>query len=143
MAYVTAQEMIDLYGREAITDLTDRADPPTYQIDAGILQRAIDAATELLDGYLGRRYQLPLDTVPVDLQEHARSAVFFNLHRGRIVGISESVRARYDDAVSWLDKVAKGEILLRAATPPATTGVGSPGFVTGGRTFSRDTLRYF
>ncbi len=143
MSYVTRQEMIDGYGFDAILEATDRAEPPTGQIDETILARAMEAANQLADGYLSRRYRLPLVAIPVDLQDHARAIAFLNLSRGRGEGIGKEVRAAYDDAITWLTAVSTGQILLTANIPPEVTGAGAPQFTAAARTFDQNSLRHF
>lgn len=143
MAYVTSQEIIAVYGRDVITEITDRANPPLGRIDTAILERAITAATELVDGYLAKRYQLPLEIVPIDLQEHARVLVFYNLHRGLPQSVEPEVIRVRDDALKWLQSVAEGKILLNLPSSQPVTGGGSPDFNTASRTFDNTALRGF
>lgn len=122
MAYTTQLELIAAYRREVIRDLTDRTDPPTGSINNANLQAAIDAAVELADGYLSKKYRLPLDLETVDLKRHVRAIAFFNLHSDRPEMITDAVRIARDDAEKWLMKISTAEILLPDAIKQSDTG---------------------
>ncbi|MBF0339780.1 MAG: DUF1320 domain-containing protein [Magnetococcales bacterium] len=146
MGYVTQQEVIDAYGLEAIQALTDRAEPPRRRIDTGLLQQAIDAAGEIADGHLAQRYTLPLDRIPAELRAQVLSLTFFNLHRNRREEIEDGVRQGRDDAMAFLEKVAKGAVLLTTQTAGSAAAqesgsAGTPLFVAGARTFDTVALR--
>ena len=143
MAYATPQEIIDAYGRDAIQELTDRDDPPRGEVDDDLLERAIQAAVDLVDGYLAKRYTLPLASVPINLQDHVRALVFFNLHRGRVESVEEDVRKFRDDALAYLRDVERGVILLGGATPPSVTGATAPSHSAPDRVFSDSALSGF
>ena len=57
---------------------------------------------------------------------------------------TDEARQRFEDALSWLDKVAQGKIDLGGATndaPPVAGG--AVGVAPGGRVFDRHSLRDF
>ncbi|MBF0212286.1 MAG: DUF1320 domain-containing protein [Magnetococcales bacterium] len=145
--YTTTTEMIEAYGQETIQDLTDRADPPLGEIDHALLQRAIDAACELVDGYLTRRYALPLAQVPADLAAHVMALAFFNLHRNRRETIEAHIRQARDEAVKYLVDLGQGVIVLHAQPSAVTSSTpvsgASPLFVAPPRIFDSRTLRGF
>ncbi|MBF0192271.1 MAG: DUF1320 domain-containing protein [Magnetococcales bacterium] len=145
--YTNRQEMIDSYGREVIQDLTDRADPPRGCVDEAVLQRAIDAACDLADGYLVRRHVLPLAQIPADLKAHVMVLAFFNLHRNRAEEISKSVCQAKDDAMRYLSDIAAGRFVLvqPLSQTPGTlaSGDAAPLFCAPPRVFDRHSLRGF
>lgn len=109
MVYATKQQMIDQYGEDDMIDLTDRADPPVGEINDTVLDQALVNASAVIDGYIGRRYNLPLASVPALLVPVCLKIVFYNLHRGRH---TDEVRKEYEDAVSVLNKISSGDVVL-------------------------------
>lgn len=137
MSYATVQDLIDRYGQRVLVDLTDRGDAPTGEVDQDVAQAAIDDASQLMDSYIGRRYQLPVDPVPARLKACCAILAWYALHRDRPTDDARRDRA---DELAWLGKVASGAVVIEAAgvAPPTTL----PAETTGpARIFSRDTLR--
>lgn len=145
MRYLTPDELVDCYGQEVIEDLTDRADPPRGQIDTDRLAEAIEAAEELLEGYLFPRYTLPLSTAPRVLIAHLRSVAFFNLHRNRPNGIADEVRWARDEAEEFFKRVGSGVITLnvRAGQGSEATTAPEPIFAVRPRRFGDDLLEKY
>ncbi|GAB0057420.1 hypothetical protein SIID45300_01748 [Candidatus Magnetaquicoccaceae bacterium FCR-1] len=125
MRYLDAQQMIDSYGLEAITDLTDRSDPPRGQIDMDRLVGAIEAAEELAEGYLFPRYTLPLPVAPKNFTAHVRAVAFYNLHRNRACGIADEVRWARDEAEEFFKRAGSGVIALNMQTGQGSQEMGA------------------
>lgn len=107
MPYATAQDMIDRFGQQEMIELTDRAN--LGAIDAIVLGRALADADAEINGYLASRYALPLASVPPVLVAKASDMARYYLYDVRV---SEAVKARYDDAVKYLQSLAKGLVSL-------------------------------
>lgn len=60
MPYANLSGLTARYGQHMLVDLTDRALPPTGQIDVDVVQAALEDTDALIDGYLAGRYALPL-----------------------------------------------------------------------------------
>jgi phage gp36-like protein len=58
MIYATRSDMLARYGERELIALTDRED--TGQINAVVLNRALDDAAATVDGFVGKVYRLPL-----------------------------------------------------------------------------------
>lgn len=74
---------------------------------------ALEAASDLADGYLRSRYALPLTAWEDDLRRAVCGIAAYDLltRRGfRPEDSGENVRLRYEDAVRWLKGVADGSI---------------------------------
>lgn len=114
------------------------ADPPAAG-DTERLARACEDATNLVDGYLGGRYALPLSSVPDMVRAWAADVARYRLWDDRA---PEEVRRRYEDALRQLELTAKGTISL----PPGSDGArpSAGGLAFGGfsadRVFTQDTL---
>ncbi len=107
MGYATQQDMIDRFGQAELVQLTDRYN--TGSIDATVLGQHLADADNKIDGYLEGRYTLPLAVVPKSLARIACDITRYFLHDN---AATEEVRARYEDATRYLEKVSEGKITL-------------------------------
>lgn len=115
MTYATQTDLTDRFGAVELAQLTDRASGQV--IDTAVLDRALADADAEIDSYLATRYALPLASTPVVLVRLAADMARYRLFDDRV---TESVRVRYQDAVSLLKRLASGEVRLDgAATQPA------------------------
>lgn len=73
------------------------------------IEAAVESANAIVDGYLGGRYTLPLAEVPGVLQLHASRIARYELHDQHA---PDEVRRRYDDAIRYLEKVARGTVTI-------------------------------
>jgi len=117
MPYATQQDLIDRYGADEIRAVSDRSQPPLDAIDAAVVAKALADAREEIDGYLAKRYQLPLAVggaapVPGVLVGLASDIARFRLHRHIP---PEDVEAGYARAVKRLQEIAAGQFLLQIA----------------------------
>lgn len=111
MPYVTQAELIDRFGETELAQLSNRVDGQA--IDSAVLARAMGDADAEIDGYLGVRYALPLSDVPPVLVRLAADLTRYRLHDD---GATETVRQRYQDAVSLLKRLASGDVQLIGAS---------------------------
>lgn len=144
MMYATAQDFVAHFGPREATMVSDRA--RTGEPDMAELARLIALACAEADGYIGRRYALPLTgaggstaTVPQTLQ--VAVLVMARYHAtGTEVMATEDISDRYKATVRWLEKVADGKVLLALGLMPAATGGPAP---TGGAMAARSGDRMF
>lgn len=80
MAYVTLAQLIERYGEPALIALTDRGEIATGVVNEATVNRAIADADATIDGYLVRKYALPLAEAQPMLVKIAGSLVFYDLH---------------------------------------------------------------
>lgn len=144
MVYATAQDFIVHFGQLEARALADRG--KVGVIDAAVLERLIELASAEADGYIGRRYALPLTTTagqPADTPQPLRLAVL-NMSRyhgtGTEVRNQEEITTRYKSTVKWLEGIAAGSILLGMGLVPAAVGGPAP---TGGPVAVRTAERMF
>lgn len=120
MAYATVQDLTDRFGEAELIALTDRADPPAGAVDATVAAKALDDASQLIDGYLAGRYALPLASVPSLLVTLCGDIARYRLHTDSAEG---EPKARYDDAIRLLRDISGGRLTLQiAGAEPAATG---------------------
>lgn len=122
--YATLDQLKALTGERELIQLTDRAEPPTGLVNAGVAAGAMEAASRLIDGYLAAQYAVPLSEVPPLLADLAADVARYRLHS---FSPPDHVRARYDDAIRTLKDIAAGRIRLPvqtvAAEPQGRAGV--------------------
>ena len=133
MSYITNSDIVQAVGTERAVQLTDgTGSTPT----AAVLDEVRNTAEGEANGYLARRY-----AVPVNLSSHAdlagvlkgmvlRLAVYWLW--GRKPPPPEQPEKDYNYAIKWFQQVAKGEIVLPAATTPAASASDEPTIETGG-----------
>jgi len=109
--------MTERFGATELAQRTDRTNGTV--IDAVVLDRALSDADSEIDGYLATRYTLPLSGTPPVLNRLACEMARYRLYDD---GVPETVRLRYQDAVSLLKRLSSGEVQLAGITPVAATG---------------------
>jgi phage gp36-like protein len=132
MPYITEQQLIDRYGEDELIQLTDRE--RVGDINTEVLAEAIADAESIIDSKLkAAGYSLPLSQVVIDsspLKRFAGDVVRYLLMDD---GATENVTRRYDDALTWLNGLAKGVNTLgeqdtsSAAAFTAVAGKGKSG----------------
>jgi phage gp36-like protein len=131
MTYATAQDLIDRLGVREATAISDRN--KTGQPDLAVLDQALALAQDEVNGYVGRRYALPLQTSAGQLAATPSmlTRLVIDITRYRQTGTeimeTEAIRNRFKDALKVLEQIAKGEIslgdlMLATAGGPAAVG---------------------
>jgi len=137
--YTTKAEMIDRYGEAELLRLTDRDGAAEAIVDT-VLDRAIADAQGVVDGYLAKRYALPLATTPEILKPTASAIALYFLWPHA----PEEVRNRYRDAIRQLEAIAAGTVQLDVAgAAPAAAGGGAVFVEAPERLVSRETLKSY
>jgi phage gp36-like protein len=137
--YATQAELETRFGTDELVQLTNRAGGNT--IDAAVVASALVGASSEIDGYLARRYAVPVSPAPVFLGEACLSIARYKLH-GKSAG--DAVRRDYDDAIRLLRDLADGRAEIAGAAPPASSSVaGQVRIDAPGRQLSRDQLADF
>lgn len=151
--YCTVEEVLgamkedlqnNIIGDEYIEDPGERLEKMVK-----LSEEAIEDAGAEIDGYIAKRYRLPLSKVPPVLNKYAKDIAVYNLVSR--MGVDESDREktflnRYNAAIKFLLEVAKGTVDLDVEEP----GNGIPGEGTAAngfrmssssRIFSRDSMK--
>ena len=115
MAYAGVQDMIDRFGQVEMIRLTTPADQDMDTVQADPVTRALEDASAVIDGYLRRRYQVPLDLVPPEIRRACCVLARFDLSTGDQREASERTTQDRKDAVAWLTQISKGDVLLPLA----------------------------
>lgn len=119
MAYADQADMEARFSTDDLIGLTDRGTPPAGAIDTAVLNAALDDATGEMNSYLGRRYAVPLASIPNDVKIKCVMIAYYRLHRD---SVPEKVRKDYEDALRWLRDVSTGVVVLDVDLAPAPAG---------------------
>lgn len=109
MAYATITAMQQRFGERDLIYLSEREDTPANVINTAIIEQAINDASDVINGYLAGRYELPLVTVPNLLEQFCCDIARYKLGTN---DVPEHVETRYKDAIKFLMSVAKGELSI-------------------------------
>lgn len=151
MAYCTAEEVFGqvkesaynaLLGDEYIEDLEERK-----RRLLPFVEEAMEDADAEIDGYLAKRYDVPMSPAPRVLNKFSKDIAAYNLMSR--IGIDEQDRDktylnRYNAAIKFLEGVAKGTISIGTGDSGETqTQAAQKGFRIehSDRLFSRETMK--
>lgn len=136
MPYATALDMVDAFGWSEMRDLTDTGEPRLDDVNQVVLGKALQDASDMIDGYLVGRYALPFANAPQVLRVHCRG-----LARYLLMTHTPDERAKGDfaAAMQYLQRVAAGSIALLppSAAGQVPSGMGPVVFHTGEKVFAR------
>lgn len=127
MPYVTLAQLIERYGEPALIALTDRGEIATGVVNEASVNRAIADADALIDGYLVRKYALPLAEAQPLLVKIAGSLVFYDLHTFQP---DEKIVNEQKLALAMLRDIANGTVALTVAGLEADNTAGSGARIT-------------
>jgi phage gp36-like protein len=138
--YCTLDDLTIRYGAAQVLQASDREGDGV--VNADLVAAACADATELMDGYLGERYTLPLNPVTGLAKGWACAIAWFKLQ----FSPRNEDRDAYEDALDQLDRARLGKIVLQS------NGIADPGVPVEGdvisvsgarRVFSAESLRGF
>jgi phage gp36-like protein len=141
MSYATPADFILAFGNDEAVEITNLDNPTASTVDTPKLQRALDDATSEIDSYvLAASYSLPLASVPIVLREKCNDIARYRLDKWRN---REDVRRRYEDALLWLQNLAKGLTSLGADSSgdPIESGADSPIYYSRPKVYTDETMQ--
>lgn len=123
--YASLKDIVDRYGEAALLVVASQDYGET--IDSEKVERALTDASDEINGYVGKRYPLPLEKIPGLLK---RLAVDIAIYRLSIDNAdTEERRKRYEDAVKVLNNLVLGNISLGLPADTNTDTSPTPGEV--------------
>lgn len=138
MSYASQSDMVERFGETEVAQRTNRVDGLT--IDQVVLDRALADADAEINSYLASRYTVPLTTTPPVINRLACDITRYRLFDD---GVPDTVRQRYEDAVSLLKKFASGDVRLPGQEAAATAGDATVHYSFSPRQVTDDTMRGF
>lgn len=149
MSYSTRAEVRDMIKDDALNAIigdTFIEEPAEREELVGpIIDAAIGDADAEIDGYLAKRYAVPLSPAPKAINKFSKDIAVYNLFSR--IGIDEGTDQktylnRYNAAIKFLTLVAEGKVSLGAeADDPATAAATGFSVKSNPRLFSRGQMR--
>lgn len=141
MSYATLADLTARFGDRMLIALTDRGDMATGAIDVSFVDKAIAETDAIIDGYLARRYAVPVSPVPPILGDLALAIIIWKLH---LAAPDPKVEADYREALRSLRDISAGLIALAAAGAVAEVqGASGVRFTDRERPFSAEDMTGF
>lgn len=146
--YCTAADVREMLKDDLINELIGNGymDDETEQeaLLAPLLEQAAEDASAEVDGYLAKRYTVPLTNVPKIVTKFAKDIAVYNLVSRIGVGADtdreNNYLTRYKNATKFLQAVAAGTVLIGLESPSAQAATGFR-MASSSRLFSRDSMK--
>lgn len=138
--YATKQDLEDRDGSMLYNFALDRS---TDTLNDVWIHEALATADDEINGYLSRRFVLPLPSVP-DLLKRQAIVIGFYWLGDRDNQVTKLLQERYDRAIAKVKEIAAGKVDLGLPTPemPPEGAVGKVELVQQNeRLFTRDSLK--
>jgi phage gp36-like protein len=138
--YATKQDLEDRDGSMLYNFALDRS---TDTLNDVWIDEALATADDEINGYLSRRFVLPLPTVP-DLLKRQAIVIGFYWLGDRDNQVTKLLQERYDRAIAKVKEIAAGKVDLGLPTPdmPPEGSVGKVELVQDNeRLFTRNSLK--
>lgn len=141
MAYSTLADTLDQLDESRLIELTD--DEGIGTVGVARVEKAISDADQVIDGYIGSRYSVPLDPAPPILRQLSVALAVYNLYARR--DLMPDIRAENNKwAIRTLELIGAGKVSLGAqdpdGNPPEKAGIG---YSAKDQIFSSDKLDRF
>lgn len=145
MSYITNNDIELRLGAAAYVQLTD--DDGNGVADTAVVDEARLAADGEVNGYLARRFAVPIDTAAhpelADVLKSVTLDVAEHRLRARRPPVPPDATRRYVQTIEWLQAIAQGAINLPSQSEPAPNPAQGPSAQTAGehRILTHDELR--
>lgn len=138
--YALLADVQDMVDDTELVQLTD--DTGAGTVDTDLVTSQLARASNIIDGYLGARYALPLASPPAILTDMCVDIAVYNMYSRR-QGPPDHWADRYKNTIAFLTKVSTGNISLGAGTPDSNAGGHAPQVAGPDRIFTRDKMSGF
>ncbi len=149
MSYSTREEVRAMLKDDAldaiIGDAYQEEPSAKEELVAPLIDSAIADADGEIDGYLAKRYNVPLSTIPKVINKFSKDIAIYNLFSR--MGIEKDSDAeiyltRYNAAIKFLTLVAEGKVSIGTETEdPASAAATGFTVKSSPRLFSRSSMR--
>jgi len=110
--YLTVDDVQQAMGLRKLTQLSNDA-PNATAPDAAVVAVAIEAASEIVDGYLRARHPARLNPVPTVIRTLTLHLACYGLYARRMESaVPETVKEQRDAAVKLLEHIQSGKVTL-------------------------------
>lgn len=117
-AYVATADIYNVLSSKLVAQLTDDTNGTT--VDTDKVDSALDRAEGVVNSYVGKQYDVPLDTpVSGDIVHAVLTLSVCYLYRRRPGALPAEAKEACKDVMEWLEKVASGELPLDTVTADA------------------------
>ncbi len=142
MSYTSQTLLEQAISAETVLQLTD--DTGAGSVDTDVLAQAISHADGVVDGYLRKRYDIPI-AVPTQLIRHLSTSIAAYMlfaRRAQVFGgVPDWIEFRYRESMKKLESINKGDLDLGIEPPPAESSAQVGEFDGEDQLFTADTLK--
>lgn len=136
--YIALADLQRILTPAELTQLAD--DDGDGTPDAAVVERAIADAQAEVDGYVGTRYPVPLQSPPALVRRLTQDLAIWNLYNRRDL-VTDARKAQADAARKLLNNIAQGTVTL--GLPKSEQASPPPAMVASERRFTRDSTEGF
>lgn len=140
MAYCAKADILGQISEYQLIELTD--DNKTGAENDTIITQAIADSDSEIDGWVGKRYTVPLSPVPAIVKKLSIDIAIYNLYARRR-GLPEDRKERYSNAITFLKAVSKGDATLGEDDPSGVPQSQTVDIESNTRVFSHSNLEGF
>lgn len=113
--YTSATDIYDVLSSTIVAQLTD--DSAGTVVNTDYVESALDRAEGVVDSYVSKAYDVPLDTpVPGSIKHAVLTLAVCNLYKRRPGALPDEAKAACAEVTQWLIDVASGKIELNDLT---------------------------
>jgi phage gp36-like protein len=110
--YSSVDDMMQRFGETELLRLSAPEGENFGPIDTDRVTQALTDASALIDSYLRKRYAVPMDTPPAEINRAAAVLARYDLASRGDMQPSEPMRLDRKDMLAWLKLLADGNVTL-------------------------------
>lgn len=144
MNYCTLEDIRGHVPEARLVEITDDTNPnATGAVKTEIVDKAIAESSDIIDAYIGKRFQLPLPGIPSVLRTICIDLSIYNLYeRVTELNVSDGMQLRYKHAIALLKGIAEGDVSIGIVPEEAPAEMGfSTKSKSGDAVFTMDSMR--
>lgn len=112
MAYASVEDMIARFTEAEMARATAQENTETVGVVPELIWTALEDASALIDSYLRRRYAVPLQAIPSEINRCCCMLARCDLGLGGERSMSEQAQRVREQELAWLARIVRGEVLL-------------------------------
>jgi phage gp36-like protein len=115
MAYARVDDMVRWFGAAEMIRLSTPDGVAASTVVPGPIEDALERASSMIDTYLRKRYQVPLEVAPSEIGRAACLLARYDLSTGGERMPGEQTKLDRQDTIAWLRDIAAGRVVLDLA----------------------------